>query len=65
MMPEGEQAQKAAAFTDIGAELNRGFARVKKWMRTMHYGAVCGASADAVGATECGVAGEPVRVGGA
>lgn len=38
MMPEGEQAQKAAAFTDIGAELNRGFARVKKWMRTMHYG---------------------------
>ena len=28
----------AAAFTDIGAELNRGFARVKKWMRTMHYG---------------------------
>lgn len=38
MMPAGEQAQKAAAFTDIGAELNRGFARVKKWMRTMHYG---------------------------
>lgn len=38
MMPEGEQAQKAAAFTDIGAELNRGFARVKKWMRTTHYG---------------------------
>ena len=38
MMPPGEQAQKAAAFTDIGAELNRGFARVKKWMRTMHYG---------------------------
>lgn len=38
MMPEGEQAQKAAAFTDIGAELNCGFARVKKWMRTMHYG---------------------------
>lgn len=38
MMPEGEQAQKAEAFTDIGAELNRGFARVKKWMRTMHYG---------------------------
>ena len=38
MMPEGEQTQKAAAFTDIGAELNRGFARVKKWMRTMHYG---------------------------
>ena len=38
MMPEGEQAQKAAAFTDISAELNRGFARVKKWMRTMHYG---------------------------
>lgn len=38
MMPEGEQAQKAAAFTDIGAELNRGFARVKKLMRTMHYG---------------------------
>lgn len=38
MMPEGEQAQKAAAFTDIGAELNHGFARVKKWMRTMHYG---------------------------
>ena len=36
MMPEGEQAQKAAAFTDIGAELNRGFARVKKLMRTMH-----------------------------
>ena len=38
MMPEGEQAQKAEAFTDIGTELNRGFARVKKWMRTMHYG---------------------------
>lgn len=38
MMPAGEQAQKAAAFTDIGTELNRGFARVKKWMRTMHYG---------------------------
>ena len=38
MMPEGEQAQKAAAFTDIGTELNRGFARVKKLMRTMHYG---------------------------
>lgn len=38
MMPAGEQAQKAAAFTDIGMELNRGFARVKKWMRTMHYG---------------------------
>ena len=38
MMPEGKQAQKAAAFTDIGTELNHGFARVKKWMRTMHYG---------------------------
>lgn len=38
MMPEGEQAQKAEAFTDIGTELNHGFARVKKWMRTMHYG---------------------------
>ena len=38
LMPEGEQAQKAADFTDIGAELNRGFARVKKLMRTMHYG---------------------------
>lgn len=38
MMPEGEQTQKAAAFTDIGAELNRGFARVKKLMRTTHYG---------------------------
>ena len=38
MMPAGEQAQKAAAFTDIGMELNHGFARVKKWMRTMHYG---------------------------
>ena len=38
MMPAGEQAQKAAGFTDVGAELNRGFARVKKWMRTMHYG---------------------------
>jgi len=38
MMPEGEQTQKAAAFTDIGAELNCGFARVKKLMRTMHYG---------------------------
>ena len=38
MIPEGEQAQKAAAFTDIGMELNHGFARVKKWMRTMHYG---------------------------
>lgn len=38
IMPEGEQAQKAEAFTDIGAELNRGFARVKKLMRTMHYG---------------------------
>ena len=38
MMPEGEQAQKAAAFTDIGSELNHGFARVKKWIRTMHYG---------------------------
>ena len=38
MMPAGEQAQKAEAFTDIGAELNRGFARVKKLMRTMHYG---------------------------
>ena len=38
MMPAGEQAQKAADFTDIGAELNRGFARVKKLMRTMHYG---------------------------
>ncbi|WP_314840713.1 aconitase [Rothia mucilaginosa] len=38
MMPEGEQAQKAAAFTDIGTELNHGFARVKKWMRTTHYG---------------------------
>lgn len=38
MMPEGEQAQKAVAFTDIGTELNRGFARVKKLMRTMHYG---------------------------
>lgn len=38
MMPAGEQAQKAAAFTDIGAELNCGFARVKKLMRTTHYG---------------------------
>ena len=38
MMPAGEQSQNAAAFTDIGAELNHGFARVKKWMRTMHYG---------------------------
>ncbi len=38
MMPVGEQAQKAADFTDVGAELNRGFARVKKLMRTMHYG---------------------------
>lgn len=38
MMPEGEQAQKAADFTDIGTELNRGFARVKKLMRTTHYG---------------------------
>lgn len=38
MMPAGEQAQKAEAFTDIGTELNHGFARVKKWMRTMHYG---------------------------
>ncbi|WP_315296873.1 aconitase [Rothia mucilaginosa] len=38
MMPVGEQAQKAAAFTDIGAELNNGFTRVKKLMRTMHYG---------------------------
>ena len=38
LMPEGEQAQKAADFTDIGAELNRGFARVKKLMRTTHYG---------------------------
>lgn len=38
MMPAGEQAQKAAAFTDIGMELNHGFARVKKLMRTMHYG---------------------------
>ena len=38
MMPAGEQSQNAAAFTDIGAELNRGFARLKKWMRTMHYG---------------------------
>lgn len=37
MMPAGEQSQNAAAFTDIGAELNRGFARVKKLMRTMHY----------------------------
>ena len=37
MMPVGEQAQKAAAFTDIGAELNNGFTRVKKLMRTMHY----------------------------
>ena len=37
MMPAGEQAQKAAAFTDIGAELNNGFTRVKKLMRTMHY----------------------------
>ena len=38
MMPAGEQTQKAAAFTDIGAELNNGFTRVKKLMRTMHYG---------------------------
>lgn len=38
MMPAGEQAQKAAAFTDIGMELNRGFTRVKKLMRTTHYG---------------------------
>ena len=38
MMPAGEQAQKAAGFTDVGADLNRGFARVKKLMRTMHYG---------------------------
>ena len=38
MMPEGEQAQKAEAFTDIGAELNRSFAWVKKLMRTTHYG---------------------------
>ena len=38
MMPAGEQAQKAAAFTDIGTELNYGFTRVKKLMRTMHYG---------------------------
>ena len=38
MMPAGEQAQKAEAFTDIGTELNHGFARVKKLMRTMHYG---------------------------
>lgn len=38
MMPTGEQSQKVAAFTDIGTELNHGFARVKKWMRTMHYG---------------------------
>lgn len=38
MMSAGEQAQKAEAFTDIGTELNHGFARVKKLMRTMHYG---------------------------
>ena len=38
MMPAGEQAQKAVGFTDVGAELNRGFARVKKLMRTTHYG---------------------------
>ena len=38
MMPEGEQSQKAADFTDIGTELNHGFARVKKLMRTTHYG---------------------------
>lgn len=38
MMPAGEQAQQAAGFTDVGAELNRGFARVKKLMRTTHYG---------------------------
>ena len=38
MMPAGEQAQKAAGFTDVGAELNRSFARVKKLMRTVHYG---------------------------
>ena len=38
MMPAGEQAQRAEAFPDIGTELNRGFARVKKWMRTIHYG---------------------------
>ena len=38
MMPAGEQSQKAADFTDIGSELNHGFARVKKLMRTMHYG---------------------------
>lgn len=38
MMPAGEQSQNAAAFTDIGTELNHGFARVKKLMRTMHYG---------------------------
>ncbi len=38
MMPAGEQAQKATGFTDVGAELNRGFARVKKLMRTTHYG---------------------------
>ena len=38
MMPVGEQAQKAADFTDVGAELNCGFARVKKLMRATHYG---------------------------
>ena len=38
MMPAGEQAQKVVGFTDVGAELNRGFARVKKLMRTTHYG---------------------------
>lgn len=38
MMPAGEQSQKAADFTDIGTELNHGFARVKKLMRTTHYG---------------------------
>ena len=70
MMPEGEQAQKAEAFTDIGTELYWYGTEPRFCAREevdAHHAlrAVCGASADAVGATECGVAGEPVRVDGA
>lgn len=66
MMPAGEQAQKAAAFTDRywrGTE-QRFYTREEA---DAHHAlrAVCGASADAVGAAECGVVGESVRIDGA
>lgn len=65
MMPAGEQAQKAAAFTDIWYGTEPRFCAGEEADAHDALRAVCGASADAVGAAECGVAGEPVRVDGA